>query len=350
MDELRELAARLHNYDGPPVRIMEVCGTHTHENYRLGIRSLLPPDIRLVAGPGCPVCVTPVDYIDKAVRLALTDGVTVCSFGDLLRVPGSDMSLSQARAHGADVRIVYSPLDAVGLARENPGRPVVFLGVGFETTAPASCMAVERAAAGKLKNFSLLCACKTMEKAYYALAGSVDAFLYPGHVSAITGMEVYRRLAADGISGVVAGFTAPELLAALNIIAEKSRRGGSAYVVNAYPRVVAENGNPAARALIGRIMEPCDAQWRGLGTIAGSGLRLREKYAAFDAERRFSLPPVAARQSNGCRCGDVLRGSIGPSGCPLFGRGCTPEHPMGACMVSGEGACAAEYKYGNLSV
>ena len=349
MDELKRLADRLRSYDGPPLRIMEVCGTHTHENYRLGIRSLLSPAIRLIAGPGCPVCVTPADYIDKALRLALEYRVTVCSFGDLLRVPGGDMSLSQARARGADVRIVYSPLDAVEMARKDPGRPVVFLGVGFETTAPASCMAVERAAVEKLDNFSLLCACKTMEKAYYPLAGSVDAFLYPGHVSAITGMGVYRRLAAAGISGVVAGFTAPELLAALNIIAEKGRRSGPAYAVNAYPRVVAEDGNPAARALIARIMEPCDAQWRGLGTIAGSGLRLREEYAVFDAERRFPLPPAAVRQANGCRCGDVLRGSIEPSACPFFGRTCTPEHPLGACMVSGEGACAAEYKYGNLS-
>lgn len=342
--ELRRLAGELRRYDGPALRVMEVCGTQTHENYRLGIRSLLPPGIWLTAGPGCPVCVTPADYIDRALLLARRPEVTLCSFGDLLRVPGGSASLSLARAEGADVRVVYSPLDALEMAREQPERQVVFLAVGFETTAPAACLAVKKAEEAGAANFSILCACKTMERAYYTLADRVDAFLYPGHVAAITGMAVFRRLAERGVSGVVSGFTAGELLTALLVIARRSGHG--AFAVNAYPRVVAEEGNPAARALMARIMEPCDARWRGLGNIPGSGLRLRAEYAAFDAARRFGLPELPEREPPGCHCGEVLRGEREPAQCPLFGRGCTPEHPVGACMVSGEGACAAVYKYG----
>lgn len=342
--ELRRLAGELQAYDGPALRVMEVCGTQTHENYRLGIRSLLPPGIRLVAGPGCPVCVTPADYIDRALWLAGRPDVTVCSFGDLLRVPGGESTLALARAQGADVRVVYSPLDALELARQNTGRQIVFLAVGFETTVPSACLAVEKAARDHISNFSLLCACKTMERAYYTLADRVDAFLYPGHVAAITGMAVFRRLAQQGVSGAVSGFTAGELLTALLVIARRSGHG--AFAINAYPRVVAEDGNPAARALMERVMEPCDARWRGLGNIPGSGLRLRETYAAFDAAERFGLPQMPEREPAGCHCGEVLRGELEPAECSLFGRRCTPEHPVGACMVSGEGACAACYKYG----
>ena len=309
--ELRRMIGELRRYDGPPLRIMEVCGTQTHENYRLGIRGLLPPGIRLVAGPGCPVCVTPVNYIDRALLLARRPEVTICSFGDLLRVPGSSSSLLQARAQGARVRVVYSPLDAVELARRLPEREIVFLAVGFETTAPASCLAVKKAKEENVPNFSILCACKTMEQAYYALADRVDAFLYPGHVAAITGMGVFRRLAADGVSGAVSGFTALELTTALLVITRLSGRG-TAFAVNAYPGVVAEDGNPAARALMGQVMCACDSRWRGLGNIPSSGLRLRTE----------------------------------SPDCALFGHRCTPEHPVGACMVSSEGACAAFYKYG----
>lgn len=342
--DLKGLAKRLQSYDGPPVRIMEVCGTHTHQNYKLGIRSLLPKAIRLTAGPGCPVCVTPTSFIDKAVWLA-GKGHIVGTFGDLVRVPGGELSLAGARARGADVRILYSPLDAVVLARDNPGREVIFLAVGFETTTPASCLAVKKAKEEGIANFSILCSCKVMEPAYALLAGSTDAFLYPGHVSAITGMSVYRRLTKKGISGAVAGFTAPELLTAVITIAERLR-AGVPFAENCYPRVVAEEGNPMAMQLIESMMEPCPAVWRGLGEIPLSGLALREEYAAFDARKRFLPPETDPKDPPGCSCARVLRGEIEPHECPLFGRACTPEEPVGACMVSSEGACSAQYQYG----
>jgi hydrogenase expression/formation protein HypD len=344
--ETDALARGLKGYDGPEIRIMEVCGTHTHENYRLGIRALLPDKIKLIAGPGCPVCVTPSTFVDKAVWLA-QQGVTVCTFGDLVRVPGAAGSLAAARAGGGDIRICYSPLDAVDAAASQPGKQTVFLAVGFETTAPANCLAIKKAQQAGLRNFSLLCACKTMEQAYYKLRGAADAFLYPGHVSAITGMDVYRRLLKEDISGAVAGFTAAELLTALTVITEHLRRGDK-FAVNCYTRVVADDGNPAARKLIAEVMEPCGAVWRGIGPIEGSGLAIRDSFADYDAEKRFSIPEPEEKEPAGCRCGTVLRGECAPHDCPLFGKTCTPEHPVGACMVSGEGACAAAYKYGRL--
>lgn len=344
--ETLKLAQGLKDYRGPEIKIMEVCGTHTHENYRLGIRSLLPRNIKLIAGPGCPVCVTPSTFIDKAVWIA-ERGATICTFGDLVRVPGGSGSLAAARARGADIRICYSPLDAVDVAASQPEKQTVFLAVGFETTVPANCLAVKKAKKAGIKNFSLLCACKTMEPAYYKLRGAADAFLYPGHVSAITGTEVYLRLKRDGISGAVSGFTAAELLTALTVIVEKLRRG-EPFAVNCYTRVVTDEGNPAARGLIKEIMRPCDAVWRGIGLIEGSGLALRPEYAPFDAEKCFDIPRPEGKEPLGCRCGMVLRGECAPEECPLFGERCTPEQPVGACMVSGEGACAAAYKYGGL--
>lgn len=345
-DNIAALRRKIEEYDGAPIRIMEVCGTHTHENFRLGIRSLLPKNIRLIAGPGCPVCVTPASFIDEALYIA-SKGATVCSFGDLLRVPGGSGSLADARAKGMDIRVVYSPLDALNMAKRNPDTEVVFLSVGFETTTPISCLAVKKAEEEKVGNFSLLTANKTMPNAYPLLADSADAFLYPGHVSAITGTELYDKLAKEGISGVVAGFTAPELLLALAVIIDRCA-SGRPFAVNCYPRVVKKEGNPKARAAVEKIMEPCDAVWRGLGNIPGSGLKLREEYSAYDARVKFSVPKMAEPDPAGCRCGDVLRGEIEPNKCPLFGRGCTPEKPHGACMVSAEGACAAFYKYGRM--
>lgn len=345
-DNIARLRNKVEQYDGAPLRIMEVCGTHTHENFRLGIRSMLPKAIRLIAGPGCPVCVTPASYIDKALFIA-AKGAIVCSFGDLLRVPGNGGSLANARARGADIRVVYSPLDALNIAKENPGSEVIFLSVGFETTTPISCIAAKKAYDGHIGNFSLLTANKTMTNAYYMLAGSADAFLYPGHVSAVTGTAVYESLRQKGISGVVAGFTASELLLALAVIIEKSVFG-EPFAVNCYPRVVTSGGNPLARAAIAETMEPCDAVWRGLGEIEGSGLKLRKKYSAIDAKIRFAVPKMEESEPAGCRCGDVLRGEIEPRECQLFGCGCTPENPRGACMVSAEGACAAFYKYAGV--
>ena len=332
-------------YDGPPLRIMEVCGTHTHEIFRLGIRRLLPEQVQLISGPGCPVCVTPVGFIDEAILLARDYGVTVCTFGDLVRVPGTDSSLAGARAQGGKVQVVYAPMDAVDYAKAHPEEQVCFLSVGFETTTPAACLAVELAKAQGLTNFSLLTANKTMPMAYEALKGSADVFLYPGHVNAITGTELCEALVLEGVSGVVAGFTAKELLTALAVALEKFQQGRP-FFVNAYPRVVTRQGSPKAQALVAKLMEPCDAQWRGLGSIPGSGMQLRPEYADFDARKKYRLPQVEGRGNPACRCGEVLQGKCKSTDCPLFGKVCTPQHPVGACMVSGEGACSAYYQYG----
>jgi len=334
------------SYDGPPLRIMEVCGTHTHEIFRLGIRKILPPAVKLISGPGCPVCVTPVSYIDEAVMLALKHHAVICTFGDLIRVPGSDTSLAGARPDGAIIHTVYSPLDAVDVARENPDKEVVFLAVGFETTTPAACLAVQKAKAEGLENFSLLVANKTMPNAYQALKGSADAFLYPGHVHAITGTAVCEALVAEGVSGVVTGFTANEILTALAITLKLSQKG-EPFFRNAYPRVVTAEGNLPAQKIIESVMEPCDTEWRGLGVIPQSGLKLRPEYQAYDARLTFDLPAITGHANPGCRCGTVLQGKCAPSDCPLFGKVCTPLHPVGACMVSGEGACSAFYQYGD---
>lgn len=346
MNETLERAkAVITGYQGRPLRIMEVCGTHTHEIFRLGLRKLLPKSIELISGPGCPVCVTAVGFIDEACRLALEHGCTICTFGDLIRVPGTEMSLAGARAKGADVRPVYSPLDAVALAGEDPSRQVVFLAVGFETTTPAACMAAQKARSAGLRNFSLLTANKTMPNAYQALIGSADAFLYPGHVNAITGNAVCRRLCEEyGVSGVVAGFTAAELLTALAVTI-RSLQSGTPFFHNCYPRVVREEGNSAAQRLIAEVMEPCDSEWRGLGMIPQSGMKLRAAFADYDARLQFALPPIIGKPNPACRCGDVLQGKCKPSDCKVFGKGCTPLHPVGACMVSDEGACSAYYQY-----
>ena len=341
VEKAREIIS---TYDGPKIRIMEVCGTHTHEIFRLGIRKLLSDDIQLISGPGCPVCVTPVSYIDEAVCLALEKNCTILTFGDLVRVPGSRMSLQTARGAGARVRVVYSPLDAQVYAREHPGEECVFLSVGFETTTPSSCIALEAAVSEGRKNFSLLCANKTMPAAYRAMMETTDAYLYPGHVCAVQGLADCREMLELGMSGAVAGFTAPELLTALAVIVKKTQEG-KPFLVNCYPGVVTEDGSPQARALVAKYMEPCDARWRGIGVLENSGMDLKEVYAAFNARRKYSIPKIEGQEARGCRCGEVLQGRITPAGCPLFGRACTPEHPVGACMVSSEGACSAFYLY-----
>ncbi len=334
----------IRSYDGPPVRIMEVCGTHTHEIFRQGIRDCIPRNVKLISGPGCPVCVTPSGYIDEAVFLAKEKGCVIATFGDLIRVPGSDMSLAGARALGADVVTVYSPLDALKLAEENPEKEVVFLSVGFETTTPSSVLTVRGAEERGIRNYSLLTANKTMDNAYRALKDSADAFLYPGHVSTITGTSVYKELLKEGISGAVAGFGGPEILTAIALILNKLKEGVP-FFVNAYPRVVTDDGSPAARRTVDKFMEPADAEWRGIGVIPGSGLRLRDSYACYDARIRFNVPRMEGKANPACRCGDILRGGATPEECPLFGKVCTPDNPAGACMVSSEGTCAAYYKY-----
>lgn len=348
----------LREYDGPALRIMEVCGTHTHEIFRLGLRSLLPKQVDLISGPGCPVCVTPAGFIDEAVFLALERGVTICTFGDLVRVPGTKKSLADARAEGGKIQVVYSPLDAVDYAANHPEEQVTFLAVGFETTTPASCLAVKRAVEEKVDNFSLLTANKTMPQAYEALKMSADVFMYPGHVNAITGTGLCESLAERGVSGVVAGFTPKELVMALAVAVKKGGETklmketdpNAGFFANCYPRVVLKEGNPSAVAVIEEFMEPCDSVWRGLGNIPGSGLTLREKYAAYDARKKHDVPHIEGRSNPGCRCGDVLQGKCKPSDCKLFGKACNPRHPVGACMVSGEGACSAYYQYGGVEI
>lgn len=337
----------IQNYQGPKLRIMEVCGTHTHEIFRLGIRSILPDTIDLISGPGCPVCVTPVDFIDEAIALALDHHCTITTFGDLVRVPGTRMSLAQARASGAKVKVVYSPLDAADYAAEHQDEDVVFLSIGFETTTPSDLLAIERAQKKGLSNFSLLTANKTMPEAYEAMKDSCDAFLYPGHVHAMIGTAVCKKMLKENVSGVIAGFTANELLTAIAIIVKKSATG-KPFFVNAYPRVVSDEGSPKGVAIIHQYMKPVNALWRGIGEIPASGLALKDEYKLYDARKRYHLSLPHGHPHPGCCCGDILRGTKRPYDCPLFGKVCTPDHPVGACMVSSEGTCSAYYLYGGV--
>ncbi|MCR4746135.1 MAG: hydrogenase formation protein HypD [Lachnospiraceae bacterium] len=334
------------NYNGRKIRIMEVCGTHTHEIFRLGLRELLNENVEIVSGPGCPVCVTPPGFIDEAVELALDHNVTICTFGDLVRVPGTEMSLSQAKAEGAKVKIVYSPQDAEKYAAEHPDEEVAFLSIGFETTTPSSAIAVKNAIADGAENFTLLTANKTMPGAYEAMADYADAFLYPGHVHAISGIADCEKMLEKGASGVIAGFTSDELISAIAIVLKKSEEG-KPFLVNAYPRVVKAEGSPEARALVNSYMEKCDAEWRGIGIIADSGMMLKAEFEKFDAEKKFGIEKRSGKTNPGCRCGEILKGVCKPKDCPLFGKVCSPEHPVGACMVSNEGTCSAYYLYGN---
>jgi len=342
-EKVKALENLIKHYNGRRLRIMEVCGTHTHEIFRLGIRGILPDAVTLISGPGCPVCVTPTGFLDEALLLAGRKA-TICTFGDLVRVPGTASSLAGARMNGAKVRMVYSPLDSVEYAAAHPEEQVVFLSVGFETTTPASCIAVREARERGLKNYSLLTANKTMENAYRALKDSVDAFLYPGHVSVITGCHVYRELLKEDISGVVTGFSGEEILTSLAVILHRCAEE-KPFFENCYPRAVSEEGAVYGRQIIEDTMAPCDAEWRGLGIIGGSGLKLREEFRDFDARIKFCLPAVSGHGNPLCSCGDILQGKKRPDECVLFGKGCTPEHPAGACMVSNEGACSAYYKY-----
>ena len=344
MPDLTSVQTFLKEYDGEPLTFMEVCGTHTAAISENGIPDMLSPKIRLISGPGCPVCVTPVSFIDEAIYLALEKGVTICTFGDLVRVPGTKMSLAGAREQGGKIHIVYSPADAEKYAKEHPKEQVTFLSVGFETTTPAGCLSVKSAKEDGLDNYSLLVANKTMPQAYEALKGSADVFLYPGHVNAITGTRLCEALTEEGVSGVVAGFTAKELMTALAVSLVKFQEG-KPFFVNCYPRVVTQDGSREAQVLVDEMMEACDSEWRGLGVIPASGMKLRPEWQEFDARIKYQMPKIEGRPNPACRCGDVLQGKCKPSDCKVFGKGCTPQHPIGACMVSGEGACSAYYQY-----
>jgi len=329
---------------------MEVCGTHTMAIYQQGIRALLPEQIRLISGPGCPVCVTPVGYVDQAVALARRPNTMLATFGDMVRVPGSTSSLLEEQARGATIRIVYSPLDAVALAEKHPETDVVFLGVGFETTAPTVAGAVLTAARKNLANFYVLCAHKTMPGPMAALAGDpelqVDGYLCPAHVSAIIGAKAYQPLVdAHRVPCVVTGFEPLDVLQGVLMLARQVV-AGAARVETQYRRVVKPEGNRKALELLQLVFEPCDALWRGIGNLPDSGLCLRPEYARFDASRQLPIVVEQPREHLGCLCGEILKGKVQPEACPLFRTTCTPEDPVGACMVSSEGTCAAAYKYG----
>jgi hydrogenase expression/formation protein HypD len=356
VDEYRDsgvvlgLAAEIRRTVTRPWTLMEICGGQTYSIVKNGLEALLPGAIELVHGPGCPVCVTPVELIDAAIALAARPGVIFTSFGDMLRVPGSQGSLLEARAAGADVRIVYSALDAVKLAAANPASQVVFFAVGFETTAPGNALAVLQADALKLDNFSILVAHVLVPPAIEALLASpecrVQAFLAPGHVCAIEGSEPYERLCARWhVPIVVTGFEPVDLLEGI-LLAVRQLEAGSARLENQYRRAVSQAGNVPARAAVEQVFEVTDRAWRGLGVIGKSGIMLRPRFAQFDALTRFGIALEPVDEVGGCLSGLVLQGLKKPRECPAFGTLCTPEHPLGAPMVSSEGACAAYYRYG----
>lgn len=356
----RELAGKLtekiRQYHGKPVKLMEVCGTHTMSISRYGIRKLLPEGVRLISGPGCPVCVTPSGYVEAAVRLARQPGIIIATFGDMLRIPSGageearGTSLLMEKAKGCDIRMVYSPLDCIELARQNPNKKVVFLAVGFETTIPVIALSLLQALENGAENYMLLSANKTMPAALHLLSSDPDigvgGYLYPGHVSTIIGESLYREIAAQyHIPGVITGFEPLDILGAVTRLLEFVQEG-KAEVENQYSRVVRPEGNPKAVETMNRVFEPCDAVWRGIGNIQGSGLRLRKEYQDWDAWN-FVDPALLnqGREPAGCRCGDILKGKCSPGQCGLFGKACTPENPVGSCMVSSEGTCAAYYRY-----
>ena len=361
-DLCRSLLDRLEGELDAPLRFMEVCGTHTVSIFRSGLRSLLPKGITHLSGPGCPVCVTHDREIAACMQLAQRDDVLIATFGDLMRVPGpGGKSLKQAKAEGAGVEVVYSPLDALALAQKLPDRTVVFLGVGFETTAPAVAATVQMAQNRGLRNFAVLSFHKLVPPALKLLLDSekedealgegkncesyIDAFLLPGHVSTIMGSAPYEFMAREhGKPGVIGGFAPADILQSLLLMLDMRKKKKPA-ILNQYSRAVSDDGNPKAREVLFSVFEPADALWRGIGLIAGSGLALREEYAPFDALRLFSLSLPDVPEIRGCKCGDVLKGRLMPNQCPLFGKSCTPATPVGPCMVSTEGSCAAYFKY-----
>ncbi len=358
LDEFRdpELAQRLlneiHNLTTQHWAIMEVCGGQTHSIIRNGMDQLLPSKIELIHGPGCPVCVTPLEIIDKALAIAAHPGVIFCSFGDMLRVPGSKSDLFQVKSQGGDVRIVYSPLDALKLAQANPSREVVFLGIGFETTAPANAMTIYQAKQLGLTNFSMLISHVLVPPAMSAIMESADnrvqAFLAAGHVCSVMGYWQYQSLIDRyHVPIVVTGFEPFDVLLGIKLAVEQLE-GGRAELANAYARAVTFEGNHPAQQMLNDIFEVTDRTWRGIGCIPQSGWQLREAYREYDAETRFSVADIHTQESPLCHSGDVLRGRIKPNACPAFGKQCTPRTPLGATMVSSEGACAAYYQYGRF--
>ncbi len=344
---LRALAERLRAMQVPPATLMEVCGTHTVAIARHGLREALPEGVRLISGPGCPVCVTPQDQIDHFLALGGVEGVLLATFGDMVRVPGTTQSLEQARAEGAEVLVVYSPMEAVEAAARHPEKQVVFFGIGFETTAPAVALALLETQRRGLENFSVLCAHKLIPPAMLALLDSevqVDGFICPGHVSVVIGSDAYRPVAERGKPCVVTGFEPADVLAACQMLLRQLAENRSEVEIE-YTRAVRPEGNPKAQELLAQVFRVNDARWRGIGLISQSGYELAEEFAAYDAAKRFEIELPESEEPKGCRCGDVLKGAIEPPECPLFGKACTPRKPIGSCMVSSEGACQAWYRY-----
>jgi hydrogenase expression/formation protein HypD len=352
----RRLAAEIETLlePGRTYKLMEVCGGHTHTIYKHGIEDVLPPAVDLIHGPGCPVCVIPMGRVDDALAIAARRDVTFTTFGDMMRVPGGRGSLLDAKAHGADVRMVYSPLDALRIARDNPEREVVFFAIGFETTAPSTALTLMRAKAEGLANFSVFCNHVTIVPPLRALLESpdlrLDGFVGPGHVSTVVGARPFEFIPADyGKPVVISGFEPLDLLQSVYMVLRQLAEG-RCEVENQYSRVVPYDGNPQALRVLAEVFElRPHFEWRGLGFISHSGLRLSEAYRGFDAEARFAVPGVRVADPKACQCGEVLKGVIKPWECKVFGTACTPERPIGTCMVSSEGACAAYYNYGRFA-
>jgi hydrogenase expression/formation protein HypD len=347
---VQKLVRSVHKISRKPVRIMEVCGGHTMAIHRFGIHSLLPSNIELLSGPGCPVCVTSNIFIDRAIAISKLPDTIVATYGDLIRVPGSYSSLEHEKANGADVRIVYSVLDALEIARKNKDKRIIFLGIGFETTTPASAVAVMEAKRQKINNFYLLSTHKTMPNAMMALIDegiSIDAYIGPGHVSTISGSDMYKPLLQKyNLSIVISGFEPVDLLQSIYLIVKQIEQNEKKIEIQ-YRRAVTPEGNLKAKELVKRAFMPCDDWWRGLGMIPQSGMTLNDEYSQFDAIKEITVDILPPKEPAGCICGDVLKGKKKPYECRLFAKACTPSNPVGTCMVSSEGACHAYYKYDN---
>jgi hydrogenase expression/formation protein HypD len=345
----RKLIDTIQSTSKKPVRLMEVCGTHTVAIFRSGIRTLLPQTVTLLSGPGCPVCVTDQKEIDAFIELARCDGVIITTFGDLMRVPGSHSSLQRERAEGRDIRVVYSTVDALTIAQKNPNKRVVFPGIGFETTAPTIAAAIMQAAAMRIANFAVICAHKLVPPALETLMGledvRLDGFLLPGHVSVIIGLDAYRPFFNRyRVPSVIAGFEPADILQAVCMLVEMIE-SDSPGLQNAYPRAVTGAGNLKAQEMLGKVFKPADACWRGIGLIPQSGLKIKDEFARHDAEKLFDIQVPESKTPLNCACGDVLTGRKTPPDCALYRKVCTPMDPVGPCMVSTEGTCAAYYKY-----
>ncbi|HEX5085470.1 MAG TPA: hydrogenase formation protein HypD [Blastocatellia bacterium] len=355
LKEISQLVLRIGAGRRRPLQFMEVCGGHTHSIFRYGLKQMLPPEVEFVHGPGCPVCVLPMGRVDDCIALAERPEIIFTTFGDAMRVPGSKQSLLQAKAAGADVRMVYSPLDALKLAQANPHREVIFFGLGFETTMPSTALTLLQAKKDGVRNFSLFCNHITIIPTIKAILDSpelrLDGFLGPGHVSMVIGVEPYDFIARHYRKPIViAGFEPLDILQSVWMLLRQLAEG-RCEVENQYARVVASDGNSAALAAVNEVFELREFfEWRGLGSIDHSGVRVREAYAEFDAERKFPLPNLKIADPKSCQCGEVLKGVIKPQQCKVFGSACTPQTPLGALMVSSEGACAAYYNFGRIDL